>query len=134
MLISLIRMQTLDVDVFVEKVCPCLSGRLIEMMFLMNKQYSIVKNTRWCREYIFHLFWEKKQELFLNGFLSLSYFLKDNMLEGECIRWDKKGNMIYRHYYRNGHQDGEQFNWYGDYRKLTVENYTRGIRQVILSI
>ena len=140
-------MDTLDNNIFTDRVCPLLSGKIIDNILLVNKDYnSILKADM---KHLYSLFWsvkeittgynEKIKKIYKDGKLEgeqlwwcedgqLEYkeFYKDGKKEGEQLWWCEDGQLEYKEFYKDGKMDGEQLGWYSNGQLEYKEFYKDG--------
>ena len=140
-------MDTLDNNIFTDRVCPLLSGKIIDNILLVNKDYnSILKADM---KHLYSLFWsvkeittgynEKIKKIYkdgklegeqlgwwYNGQLEYKEFYKDGKLDGEQLWWYSNGQLEYKHFYKDGKMDGERLKWFEDGQLEYKEFYKDG--------
>jgi len=140
-------MNTLDENIFTDCICPYLTGKIIDDILLVNKQYNKVVKAD--KTHLYSLFWTietkyfggrrykflcrdgqqegEQLEWYPNGRLSSKYFYKDGKREGEYLDWYADGKLLYKEFYSNGNLEGDQLCWYpGGYQLCYKSFYRKG--------
>ena len=121
-------MNTLDTNIFTEHVCPHLTGKTIDDMFLVNKQYhAIVKaNTK----HFYRLFWVTKERMCSIGYTYIERY-KDEKLEREQLSWYPlsrypSGQLSTKEFYKGGEKEGEEICWWDNGQLMSKSFYKEG--------
>ena len=91
-------MNTLDENIFTACICPYLTGKIIDDILLVNKQYNKVVKAD--MKHLYNLFWKVEYSEIL-GHKSKSLF-KDGKLEGEQLEWWKNGQLLNKKFCKEG--------------------------------
>jgi len=139
-------MNTLDKNVFTCVICPLLTGKIIDDIMLVNKEYNtILKNDM---KHLRGLFWTVEETTDIHfyikrkrvlkdwkkegeqlawysrvGHLESKLFYKEGKLEGEQLRWYRNGPLLYKSFYKEGKFEGEQESWYRNGQLATKHFY-----------
>jgi len=118
-------MDTLDANIFSYCICPHLSGKIIDDIFLVNKHYNTVVKAD--IKHLYNLFWISKDRVSsMNNYKYLEVY-KDGKLEGEQLVWySESGQLIYKRFYKEGEKEGPHLAWYEDGRLWYKHFYKNG--------
>jgi len=116
-------MDTLDNNIFTDCICRLLTGKNIDNILLVNKQYNAIVKAD--MKHLYKLFWTIT-EMSLNGKIVHKSSLKDRKLEGEQLRWYTNGQLSSKEFYKGGKKEGEQLRWWNNGQLEHKEFYKEG--------
>jgi len=119
-------MNTLDENIFTYCICPYLTGKIIDDILLVNKQYNKVVKAD--LKHLYNLFWEIKEGRRKYGFKYKEIY-KDEKLEGEQLEWYEDGQLASKEFYKDGKQEGKQIRWFENGQLLSKEFYKEGKKE-----
>jgi len=100
-------MDTLDSNIFTDCICPYLTGKIIDNVLLVNKQYNTIVKAD--MKHLYNLFWYREENILNGGYKYINIY-KD----GKQIAWYPTGNILCEEFYKEGKQEGEKFVWFVD--------------------
>jgi len=122
-------MNTLDVNIFTDCICPHLTGKIIDDILLVNKHYNVVVKAD--MKHLYNLFWTvEKGNIPMsgdNGKYEMIY--KDGKQEGEELYWYENGQLFSKTFYKEGKQDGDELGWYPEGQLYFKIFYNAGNRE-----
>jgi len=113
-------MNTLDTNVFTSFVCPCLTGKIIDDILLVNKHYNKVVKAD--MKHLYNLYWKIEED---EGY-KYKHIYKDGKKEGEQLSYRIDGQLKYKLFYKEGNMEGEQLSWYEKGQLYSKEFYNEG--------
>ena len=119
-------MNTLDENIFTDYVCPRLTGKIIDDILLVNKQYNKVVKAD--LKNLYNLFWEIKEGLRSEDFKYKDIY-KDGKLEGEQLEWYEDGQLFSKQFYKDGKKEGEQLCWWKNGQLMSKSFYKEGKKE-----
>jgi len=125
-------MNTLDENIFTDYICPYLTGKIIDDVLLVNKQYNKVVKAD--MKHLYSLFWTIEEGLSgpEYGGGTYKYIYKDGETEGEQLSWWPNGQLRTKQFYKDRKQEGEQLQWYSDGPLFSKQFYKDGKRKQLI--
>jgi len=119
-------MDTLDVNIFTDCICPYLTGEIIDNVLLVNKNYNAIVKAD--MKHLYNLFWEIKEGQRKYG-LKYKEIYKDGNREGEQLGWYRNGKIYSKEFYKKGKNEGEQIWWFENGKIWYKEFFKNGVQE-----
>jgi len=116
-------MNTLDTNIFTDVICPLLTGKIIDDILLVSKDFNKVIKAD--MNHLYSLFWKIEEGRRISGFKYKERY-KDEKLEGEQLEWYRTGPLFSKSFYNEGKMEGEQLTWYKDGQLFSKHFYKEG--------